>query len=233
MIMNTRQILADLDKHASEFNFPVLDNAYIEFGAARLTAFQDSENWLIVFEILGFSTREIEFVDDLYAYGSCIEKEGLAAEEIPLRSSPEQPILDAQTNECIADWCHWSIQLGNETISFSPTREEYAQAGVKIDGDCGKGTLREIELLRFLIHCLGEERLFMNDRALLDHFPRCTNMPKFVQTTRWQHPDVSDGEIPSKNVSIRSLVDALLRMDPDIFDSGRPNTEWKPWARIT
>ena len=37
---NTKQILEDLDKHASEFSFPVLDNAHVEFAAARLTAFQ-------------------------------------------------------------------------------------------------------------------------------------------------------------------------------------------------
>ena len=33
--MDTNQILEDLDKHASEFNFPVLDNAYVEFAATR------------------------------------------------------------------------------------------------------------------------------------------------------------------------------------------------------
>ena len=37
--MNTKQILEDLDKHAAEFNFPVLDNAYVEFGAGRLSAY--------------------------------------------------------------------------------------------------------------------------------------------------------------------------------------------------
>jgi len=63
--MNTARILKDLDKHASEFNFPVLDNAYIELAAARLSAFQGVKDWLIIFEVLGFSTKEMEFVDDL------------------------------------------------------------------------------------------------------------------------------------------------------------------------
>ena len=88
--MNTRQILEDLDKHAAEFNFPVLDNAYVEFAATRLSAFHGAEDWLIVFEVLGFSTREVGFVDDLYAYGSCVAKGGFVDAEVlslPYRNS--------------------------------------------------------------------------------------------------------------------------------------------------
>jgi hypothetical protein len=184
--MNTVQILKDLDKHASEFNFPVLDNAYIEFAAARLSAFQSVKDWLIVFEVLGFSTREVEFVDDLYAFGSCVEKEEVVGEEIPISASPKGPLFDAETNECIADWSHWSIRVGNEEISFSPTRAEYAEAGIVIDREPGRGSLSEIELLRFLVHRLGKERFFMSDEGLLSHFPMCKDLKKFVQTTQWE-----------------------------------------------
>ena len=47
VIMNYTQVLARLDKHAAEFNFPVLDNAYIEFAGARLSTFLSRENWLL------------------------------------------------------------------------------------------------------------------------------------------------------------------------------------------
>jgi hypothetical protein len=232
--LNTKQILEDLDKHASEFNFPMLDNAYVEFAAARLTAFQSAQDWLIVFEVLGFSTREIEFVDGFYAYGSsCIGRQGLVGEEIPLRSSPEQPLFDAETNECIADWSHWSIRVGKEEMSFSPTRGEYADAGIVIDREPGRGGLSEIELLRFLVHRLGETRFFMTDQDLLSHFPKCKSMDKFVQTTQWQHPKVAEEETPSNNTSIRSLVEALFQRNPSLFKQGRPNTHWRFWLQTT
>src|SRR5579885_559791 len=109
--MDIDQILADLDKHASEFNFPVLDNAYVEFAAARLSAFRGTQDWLVCFEVLGFSTREVAFVDDLYAYGSCIPKGGFCGEQVRLSSAEKQPLFDEETNECIADWSHWSIQV--------------------------------------------------------------------------------------------------------------------------
>ena len=232
-IMNTQQILGDLDKHAAEFNFPVLDNAYVEFASARLSAFRGEEDWLIVFEVLGFSTREVAFVDDLYAYGSCVAKEGFADEEVPLASLPQQPLFDAETNEGIADWSRWSVSVGGEKMSFAPTRDEYAEAGIVIDRGPGPGTLSEIELLRFLVHRLGESRLFVSDQTLLSHFPKCKDLSKFVQTTSWQHPDVADQEKPSKNVSLRSLVEALAQRDPSLFERGRPNTDWKFWVQTT
>ncbi len=231
--MNTAQILKDLDKHASEFNFPVLDNAYIEFAAARLSAFQDAKEWLIIFEVLGFSKKEIEFVDDLYAFGSCVEREGVVGEEIPISASPKQPLFDTETNECIADWSRWSIKIGKEDMSFSPTPEEYAQAGIVIDRAPGNGTLSEIGLLRFLVHRLGKERFFMSDADMLNHFPRCRNLKKFVQTTQWEHPDIGNEERPSKNVSIRSLVNALAQKNPSLFDHGISNTHWSYWLQAT
>lgn len=229
--MSTVQILKDLDKHASEFNFPMFDNAYVEFAAARLSAFQSDKDWLIVFEVLGFSAREVGFVDDLYAFGSCVEKEGVVGEEIPISASLKEPLFDAETNECIADWSHWSIRVGNEEISFSPTRAEYAEAGIVIDQEPGRGSLSEIELLRFLVHRLGKERFFMSDADLLNHFPTCKHLKKFVQTTQWEHPNISNEESPSKNVSICSLVEALSRRDPALFEKGLSNTHWSYWVQ--
>jgi hypothetical protein len=231
--MKTNQIFEDLDKHASEFNFPVLDNAYVDFAAARLSAFRGDKDWLVAFEVLGFSKREVEFVDDLYAYGSCVAREGFIGEKVPIASLPERPLFDPETNQCIADWSRWAVSVGGEKMSLSPTREEYANAGIVIDRGPGPGTLREIEMLRFLVHRLSERQLFMSDQTLLSHFPICKGLSKFIQTTRWQHPDVANEETPSRNISVRTLVEALAQRDPSWFQQGRPNTDWKFWVQTT
>jgi hypothetical protein len=230
--MDIEQVLGDLDKHASEFNFPVLDNAYVEFAAARLTAFSGNKDWLIVFEILGFSIRETNFVDDLYAYGSCLAKEGFVGEEIPLSPLAEDALFDTETNECIANWSRWSIGVGSKKLSLSPTPEEYAEAGILIDRAPGPGTLSEIELLRFLVHRIGE-KLFLEDEILLDRFPLCKGLSKFIQTTRWEHPDVAEAEEPSQNVSFRTLVEALACKNASLFKPGNPNTYWQFWVQET
>jgi hypothetical protein len=228
--MNIDVILGDLDKHALEFNFPVLDNDYVQFAGARLGAFRGPKDWLIAFEVLGFSNREVEFVDDLYVYGSCVERQGIIGQEIPVASLPEQPLFDPDTNQGIADWRHWSVRIGAEKLSFSPSREKYANAGIAIVRESGPGSLTEIGILRFLVHRFNERKLFMSDENLLRKFPRCQGLSKFVQTTRWQHPDISAGERPSQNQSMRTLIQALAEGDASVFDPGRPNTSWTSWV---
>lgn len=223
------RVLWLLDKHASEFNFPVLDNAYLDFGAARLTAARSPDNWLISFEVLSFSVREILFVNDLYAYGPCVELGGLIGEEVPFTSASEAPIFDPQTNECIANWKDWAISLGGRTHHFSPTMEDYARAGLHIDAEPLPGSLSEADLLHYLVFRLGEQ-LFLSDQTILARIPKCRGLSKFLQTTRWQHPDVAAGEKPSDSVSIRTLIEALIKGDPSHFDAGRINSYWQFWA---
>jgi hypothetical protein len=218
-----------LDKHASEFNFPVLDNAHVQLGATRLTAFHSPTDWLIVFETLGFSVPQGEFVNGLYAYGSCVVLGGFVGEEILFKSAPELPLFDEETNKCIADWANWAISIHNRTRHFTPTLDEYAEAGIRIENNPGRGTLTEVDLLRYVVFHLGKQ-LFLEDATLLSHFPKCKGLSKFIQTTEWQHPDVAGGEKPSENVSIRSLIEALDRGEPSSFDPGRPNTGWKSWV---
>jgi hypothetical protein len=160
--MEIERILHDLDKHASEFNFPVFDNAYVEFAGARLTGFRSAKHWLVCFEVLGFSIREAVFVNDVYAYGSCIEKGGYYSEQNPVTPVESQPLFDSETNRCIADWGRWSVNVGGSLMSFLPAREDYRKADIFINRPSGPGSLKEIELLRFLVHQLGTEALFMS-----------------------------------------------------------------------
>lgn len=224
-----KQVLANFDKHAAEFNFPVLDNAYVEFAATRLTAFRGRADWLIIFEVLGFSTREVQFVNDIYAYGSCIDREGFIGEEFPVSSLSDEPLFDPETNDSLIDWAHWAVELNGRKQSFSPSIEEYGEAGIHITKEPGPGSLREIELLRYLVHAEGEN-LFLSTERLLERFPRCGTMPLFLQTLKWEHPDVAAEEKPSQNVSIRSLVEALSSGDALLFTGGHANTHWSQWS---
>lgn len=227
--MDVKQILADLDKHAAEFNFPVLDNAYVDYAAARLTAFRSETDWLLVFEVLGFSTREVQFVDDLYAYGSCVPREGFIGEEVPFMASAKQPLFDPATNAFVADWRQWTIDRKGKEVSFSPTLDEYRKAGVLIAQDATSGQWQEIDLLRFLVYRLGED-LFLSDRELLARVPNCGTMPVFIRSQQWQHPDISGEECPSKSISMRTLMDALSSRNPTVFAEGHPNTHWSFWT---
>jgi hypothetical protein len=53
----TAEILAQLDDRAADYDFPMFDNAYIFFAAARLSLYRDRLNWALVMEVLGFSPK--------------------------------------------------------------------------------------------------------------------------------------------------------------------------------
>jgi len=223
--MNLELALRKLDKHASEFNFPVLDNAYVEMAATRLTAFRDAQDWAIAFEVVGYSTNEGSFVNDLYAFGSCLQKEGFIGSRAVMSQSPNDPLIDPHTEAWIADWEHWAIVVKGKCHQFAPSRDEYVSAGIDVPLEGGPGSLSEGQIMRFFIHRESAQDLLMRDSELRD----APKMSVFLQTQEWQHPDVAGEERPSEKGSLRSLLAALESNSPALFQLGRPNTDWRVW----
>jgi len=230
-MIDVNRILEDLDKHASEFNFPVLDNANVEVADVRLTALRGQDAWAVFFDFVGFSPTEAQFVDDIYGYGTCVYPEGILGQRVPLSQSPKAPLWDAKDNECVADWSKWTVVIDGQERSFSPSIREYADAQITIAQPPGPGSIREVEILRFLVHRLGH-LFFSSERELFELAPHCKNLSSFLVATEWRHPDVAGDEKPSQNSSIRSLVRAIAEGDPSIFDPSRPNTHWTHWVDV-
>jgi hypothetical protein len=227
--MDMQVALNDLDKHASEFNFPVFDNAYVDMAAARLTAFRGTKEWAIAFEVLGYSTNEGAFVNDLYAFGSCLLKEGFVSSTPIMSAAPNDPLIDPQTGAWIADWERWMVVMKGKSYEFAPAREEYLSQGLQVPTEGGAGSLGESQVLRFFVYREGTGELFMKEDELRAELQLDSKMSVFLQTEQWQHPDVAGEEKPSQNVSIRSLLAALDSNSPAAFQIGFPNTDWKHW----
>jgi len=227
--MNLQLALKDLDKHAFEFNFPVLDNAYIDMAGARLTAFRSTEDWAIAFEVLGFSNQQGIFANDLFGFGSCLTKEGIISSSPVMFPSSSKPLIDPQTEAWIADWKNWAIIVRGKLYEFLPSRDEYIDAGIDVPSEGGPGSLKEAQIMRFFIHREGDCDLFMQEAELREELKLSSSMAVFIQTKDWQHPDIVGGEKPSGNVSIKSLLVALGVNYPADFQKGRPNTNWKLW----
>jgi hypothetical protein len=228
--MDLSHSLRDLDKHAAEFNFPVLDNAYVDLAAMRLTAYKASNKWVILFEILGFSNQEGAFVNDLYAYGPCLDKEGLINSRTVLSSSTARPLSDPERGEWLANWENWEVVVKGDIFKFTPQPFEYKEFHIEIPVNGGQGTLSEANLLRFLVGKLGAATFFMTDDELLSELSGCHPVFKLIQTDAWQHPDIAGGEKPSESISLRSLLEALKAGNPNLFKPGQINTHWWLWT---
>ncbi|MDE3104775.1 MAG: hypothetical protein KGK08_06340 [Acidobacteriota bacterium] len=231
--MDIQLALSDLDKHASEFNFPVLDNAYVDMAAARLTAFRGVMDWAIAFEVLGYSINEGTFVNDLYAFGSSLLKEGFVSSTPIMSSAPSSPLIDQETGAWIADWEQWRVIIKGKSYEFTPAREEYLSQGLHVPIKGGAGSLRESQVLRFFVCRKGTGELFMKEDELRGELRLDPQMIVFLQTEQWQHPDVAGEEKPSENVSICSLLKALDLNSPAVFQKGFSNTHWRHWDSST
>jgi hypothetical protein len=230
--MEAMDFLARLDKHAREYNFPAFDNAHTKFADARLSVFIDSKDWLIAFELVNWSEKELVFGEDIYFFGTCVYPEGLRRPGRIVMSWPDDmPILDPDSNECIANWEEWAVLINGDRHIFRPVPEEYARAGIIVNKPPNPGSISEADILRYVIFKLGHI-FFADDRELLAMAPECSCINQlFLRTEAWQHPDVLAGERPSTNPALRSLVNAVNENNAALFNPGTPNTDWLLWSQ--
>jgi len=218
-----------LDKHAFEFNFPVLDNAHWIFASARMSVFCSATAWAIAFEILAYTITNGAFENYLYAYGSCLSKEGLLFADTVLSELPESPLVDPPTQAWIANWSDWYAVVKEQQFHFTPSRDEYIAHNIVVKDEDGPGSLPESAVLRYFIAAKGSERLFMSSEELTASLRGCSGMELLLQTCEWEHPDVAGGDHPSSSASIRSALAAAQDCRADLFTSGKVNTHWEVW----
>ena len=69
----------------------------------------------------------------------------------------------------------------------------------------------------------------MTTQSLLDEIDENIELTLFYQTSEWEHPDISDGQKPSKSIFFQSLAQAIELNNVDLIKSGRLNTHWSNW----
>jgi hypothetical protein len=221
------QILRQLDRSAREFEFPMLDNAYVRLADVRLTAFRSPTEWLIVFEEIALF-QERTFANTVSAYGNKLARPGtqLGIDDL-ITSVPGHPIWDDEGNFRLNLWA-FTIAINGQTRRFSPSREDYARAGVDVDADDPNAA----KILRLLTVLVPDE-LFLSDARLLEVCGRAdSSLKRFLQMDDWHHPDVADEELPRESDCLRSLAEALAKDDKDAYACPEElfNTHWSNWV---
>lgn len=230
MRIDTASTLERLNKHAFEFNFPVLDNAYVDLACTKMSVFCDQSKWILAFEVVGFTNNNGEFENYLYAYGNCLAKEGLILADVVMSEVPASPLIDPPTQAWVADWSDWRVVVRNELYHFRPSKTDYDLCGIPVEDEDGPGSLPEVAVLRYYLATEGSSTLFMTRDELLGHLEGCSDMELLLETLEWEHPNVAAGGRPSDSASIRSVVEAVQECSPWLFTAGQVNTHWKDWV---
>ena len=223
--MSRPDILAVLDQCAAGYDFPILNNVYFFYAAIRMTVFRTPREWLMVFEEISYSKKAREFVNWVSAYGNQLPKSGPQGILHPLEELPGHPIVDGEGHFLLNKW-DFSLAVNGQPHRFTPTREDYARAGIDVDSAMPDPA----QIVRLLVRLLPAESLFSSHARLLHACGRKeASPPLFVELRDWSHPDVAAGELPSGSETFRSIADAIVTNDRSLIVADKGNTHWSNW----
>jgi len=222
------QILDQLDACAADFTFPMLDNGYVYLADVRLSAYRTERYWALIIEHLGADYRGGGVFNCLYHFGNCFPQTPGLPNEGTL------PVMDDPSNYPIfPDEDHWNIhrekgflRVRDELVPYDVTSEKLAERGISEDTWDGD-TVTITELVRSLVpehHAL----LLATEEELKRLLP--PDLPLILRLDEWHHPDLVEGEMPSKNEAFQMIADVLVSGDPGCYKpSLPPNTHWSNW----
>lgn len=222
------EILEQLDRCATAYTFPTLDNAYVYPADTRLTLFRDAERWAMVIEVLGFNSHMggTGGIDDaLYCFGNCLRRPpGISPEDTlrPVEDGDSGPLFeeDGMTVRRGAT----DLRIRGRLVAVPRDPEHYASRGIALESPPG---LQGFELLRGLLpeHC---DLLLATGEEIRARLPG--DLPRLLRLDEWNHPDVSEGEMPGESPTFQALARVLETGDPKLYRPRRkPNTHWKNW----
>jgi hypothetical protein len=238
MKWTSEKILEILDSCAEEFTFPVLDNGYVYLAATRMSIFGNNSDWAIVIEVFGFSPRSGDPDVQIYTFSSNLYEryslEKYVSEDAYRNYLENNPFNESRFIYPIdnSEWVDEEDQenlsingiclLRGKEISFPPI-SHYEQLGINLEEDVPL----TFEFCRFLAENYRELVLSTQKELRVSVLP---SMDLLLQLDDWEHPDISDGELPSSSEDFIQIANALAKGSFESFKaSGKKNTHWRNW----
>jgi Family of unknown function (DUF7003) len=221
------EVLRQLDDCAREYDFPMLDNAYVYPGDVRLNAFRDDRRWAVLIEDLGFHYRA-GLPDGIYTavyhYGNCVRGELGMSDDIFANLRWPGDVDEDEGEWGVVPPSLTEVLIRGQPVSVPRDKRTFAAKKIKVSDP------RRLEGQALLRVLLPEHRL-----ALLcteEELRRCilADLPRLATLDAWYHPDLSHDELPSHTQTFRQLARVLVSGNPnELLLTERPNTHWKNW----
>jgi hypothetical protein len=241
----TKAILAVLDEAAKDgapqawpkFATGIEDDpATLEYHALRLIGVRSrsSEDWGIALERISgsFSPWEPARVDR-FLYGSKIRKPGLAGErplELILDEKPDHEngkTLGTDLEGVVLNGPAGKLRLSN---AFAEKHDLKAGFGTEFEGDAGFN-------LRLRAYLAAHPRAFWEKAKVAAAALGISDPLIVADTDSFAHvvgasykrlpKGASHAGNPGKSQTYKSLAEAIVKRDEDLFDGGEPNVDWR------
>jgi hypothetical protein len=213
------QILKFLDHHAKEFSFPMFD--IISFNAAysRLSVYKNEEQWLIIFEMIGAGAGYIE--NCLFAYGNKTKQDGIISSFNDIYDSDDDTYYD-DDGHLIIDPFNINVSLNNEKVHLTLSKDDYERNHIE-----NPELFNHTKLVRILC-AYYPEKFLLKEKDIFEEV-ELENIPLFYRTESWQHPALTEDELPSDIPFFRSLALAIENGDSTLIENCNPNNHWTNW----
>jgi len=224
----TEEILAQFDRCAAEFTFPMLDNGYVYLADVRIDAYRDEDRWAMVIEVIGFNVRagaHDGINNCLHLFGNCLKRSPGTANEDFLHlteDGADGPVFVEDSLDIVRPDAR-IIQVRGRAVEFTFDTPEFAKYGI----DLGSSEVHTHELLRLLI---GQHRapFLATEAELRDRVP--PDLPMVLRLDEWYHPDLAGGEVPSSSETFQMIAEVLVTGESSRYRPKKlPNTHWKHW----
>lgn len=227
-VFMTKEILAQFDRCAAEFTFPMLDNGYVYLADVRLEAYRDEARWALVIEVVGVHNRASghDGINNcLHLFGNCLKRPPGTANEDFLHltdDGAEGPIFDEYSLDIVRPDAR-SIGVRGRAVEFTLDTPEFAKYGIDLES----AEVHTHELLRLLIE---QDRVpfLATEAELRNRVP--PDLPMVLRLDEWHHPDLAAGEVPSGSETFQMIAEVLVTGDSFRYRPAKPpNTHWKHW----
>ena len=224
----TNEILAQLDRCAAEFTFPMLDNGYVYLADVRLEAYRDEARWAMVIEVVGFNIRagaHDGINNCLHLFGNCLKRPPGTANEDFLHltdDGADEPIFVEDSLDIVRPEAK-AIYVRGQEVEFTLDTSEFAKHGIDLES----AEVHSHELLR-LLSGQHRARFFATEEELRDRIP--PDLPMVLRLDEWHHPDLAGGDLPSRSETFQTIAEVLVTGDPARYRPAKtPNTHWRHW----
>jgi hypothetical protein len=222
-------ILAQLDKCAEEFTFPMLDNGYTYPVKSRLSAHRDDNNWALVIEVFGFHNRaggHDGIHNCLHIFGNCLDFEPGTNNSIFLYVTDNSPEGEAFEQE-YGDSLNLNVKtmlLRGESIQIPRDPEFYVSQQVELEAS------PEIKIWEFLRGISNDYRdsFLATEEEIRARISK--DLPGIIRLNEWFHADLADGEKPSDCETFQMVARVLETGNlTDYRPTKMPNNHWENW----
>ena len=218
-----KDILKQLDRKQSNYEFPAFDNEYMDISQVKFSLFfKDTKDWLMVFQIVGVGSLGV--YNDIQVYGDRMNH-SIGDDGILQVNDGDYELFDDE-GEFIPDIHNGSLKICDHHFEYQFTEEDYTNNGIEVKT---KESYPTYFMRMLATNDEARQLLWWDKEEILEEFDLKGDWEVAYETEEWKHVEE---EKVSENEFFQSVAAAIEKQDPSVIVDKDANTHWKNWVEF-